>query len=62
MNKVDKLLNEACQRCESFGKGFRCEDKVSCPVFQLYEIAKSNNKVIDRSSWAIPPTPIPEMI
>ena len=52
MTKEERLFKECCERCESNATGFDCEDKLTCPVYELYEIAKGKKKVVNISnSW-----------
>ena len=68
MTKEEKLLNEACQRCENGSSSDNCEEMANCPVHQLYILAtekrkvKVVNRIIEKNTWDTPPTPRPEMI
>ena len=56
MTKEDKLFKECCERCESNATGFDCEDKFTCPVYKLYELAKGKKKVVHKTdSWDTTP-------
>lgn len=62
--KAEQLLDKACMRCEEWPSSSDCKYKDTCPVYALYTVAKERHKtrVINPDEWAIPPTPIPEMI
>ena len=59
MTKEDKLFKECCERCESNATDFDCEDKFTCPVYKLYELAKGKTKTVykKKSSWEEDTTP-----
>lgn len=48
MTHEEKLFNEVCERCESYGVNFTCEDMIICPAYKLYEMAKANKKTIHK--------------
>jgi hypothetical protein len=48
MTHEEKLFNEVCERCESYGVNFTCEDMIECPAYKLYEMAKANKKTIHK--------------
>ena len=60
----EKLLNEACERCENWSSSDDCEEMANCPVHKLYILATEHRKVkvVNRNVWETPPTPKPEMI
>ena len=68
MTQEEKLLNDACMRCENWSTIEECEDISECPVHKLYILATEKRKakvverIIDKNVWAIPPAPRPEMI
>ena len=68
MRQAEKLLNEACERCENWSSSDNCEEMANCPVHKLYILAterrkvKVVNRIIEKDTWAIPPAPRPEMI
>ena len=61
---LDNLFNKACERCEEHSTNGMCECMMTCPVYGLYVEAKkkTKTKIVDRSTWNIPPTPKAEMI
>ena len=52
--KAEKLFDAICERCESYAKGENCEDRDTCPAYQLYCMAnkKRNSK---ETSWDTTP-------
>ena len=58
MTKEDRLLAQACERCEEWGKSFVCECRDSCPVYNLYLVARSKREVkYFKDVWSTPPPP-----
>lgn len=60
--KEERLLQQACERCENFSCNDKCENQPSCPVYKLYQVAKEYRSLAYRASWAVPPEPIPGII
>lgn len=61
-NKINKLHNEICSKCENqkpFLWQAKCEN---CPVWSLVVLAKNKVKtVIKHDDWFTPPSVKPEM-
>lgn len=65
MNRQEKaadLLNRACEHCEEFWTKHKCEIEDTCPVYELYKMAKEKKHIIKPDEWQTPPSPRPEMI
>ena len=55
--KAAMMLEKACERCESYSKECKCEDRENCPVYGLYKMAiKESKTVVKYNDWN-PPTP-----
>jgi len=58
-----KLLIKDCERCTEWSSTDACEDHATCPVFQLYTLADSKQKIVYKQDvWQAPPSPRQEMI
>lgn len=51
MDKIAKLLNEICERCENYAVDTNCEDINVCPAYKLYNLAKTKNTRKHTDSW-----------
>ena len=58
LSNSEKYFKEICLRCENHAKNMTCEDMQTCPVYKLYLIAKSKEKIVYKNNnWNVPQPP-----
>ena len=44
--KADDLFHRTCEHCEEFSTKHKCEIQDTCPVYELFKMAKEKKHII----------------